>query len=85
MNNFPYLHANTIAMIASCNLHKMRAVMSDPVDYYLSTDGGEIRLNDLIHRRITLRYQHEIHCLRITSYNVCYTKLLRSDITALIL
>ncbi len=38
--------------------------MSDPVDYYLSTDGGEIRLNDLIHRRITLRYQHEIHCLR---------------------
>ena len=45
------------------NLLKMRGRPDKPVRYYLQTGEKEINMNDLIDRKISIHYQHQINCI----------------------
>lgn len=46
------------------NLHKMRAVLANPVEYHLSLGETEIEMNNLIGKEIRLRYLGQINCIK---------------------
>jgi len=51
-------------MKAEGNLLKMAARQSDRVDYYLNIGDDQVYMNELIGRKITLHYEHQINCIR---------------------
>ncbi len=74
----------------SGSLRKMRAVLSDPVDYYLTLDKIEVPLNSIIGLNVKLEFHGLIQCIycgRKTnkSFNQgycypCFRKLARCDL-----
>lgn len=46
------------------NLHKMRAILNNPVKYYLSLGETEIEMNTLIGAEIKLHFLHQINCIK---------------------
>jgi len=46
------------------NLLKMRSVLADPVQYYLTVGSGEVFMNDLIGKEISFEYSGQINCIR---------------------
>lgn len=46
------------------NLLKMRTVLVDPVEYYLSLGETEIVVNKLLNKEIKLRFLYQINCIR---------------------
>ncbi len=75
--------------LISGRLDKMRVQLEQPVQYFFRTHHGELPLNELLGRRLGLRYAGEIrcaHCQRLTrtSFNQgycypCFQKLARCD------
>jgi len=51
-------------MVLTGNLKKMCVVPDHPVQYYLQMEKDEIHLNEFLEKKITIRYLHEIHCIR---------------------
>ena len=45
------------------NLTKMRTVQDEPVQYFLKLDENEIYLNELLGRKISIGFLHEINCI----------------------
>jgi hypothetical protein len=45
------------------SLEKMRSRYGTPIEYFLSSDRGEIRLNELIGQEISLIFSGSIHCV----------------------
>lgn len=45
------------------NLLKMRSLPDKPVRYYLQAGETEINMNDLIDRKISISYRHQINCI----------------------
>ena len=74
----------------SGSLRKMRAVLSDPVDYFLVLDETEVPLNEILGCNIKLEFHGLIHCIycgRKTSKSFnqgycfpCFRKLARCDL-----
>ncbi|PIF05428.1 MAG: hypothetical protein CSA36_06740 [Draconibacterium sp.] len=64
------------------NLLKMRTELTDPIHYYLALSNEEIAMNDLIGKKITMRFNGRINCISCgektkTSFNqgFCYNCL----------
>jgi hypothetical protein len=51
-------------MIFNGHLNKMRSVLENPIQYYLQLGEDEIYVNDLLNKQVTIRYLHEIHCIK---------------------
>ena len=51
-------------MKAEGNLLKMFTKYNDRVDYHLNIGEDQIYMNDLIGSKLTLRYEHQINCIR---------------------
>ena len=74
----------------SGSLRKMRAVLSDPVDYFLVLDKTEVPLNEILGCNIKLEFHGLIHCIycgRKTSKSFnqgycfpCFRKLAQCDL-----
>jgi hypothetical protein len=45
------------------SLEKMRSIYGTPIEYFLPSDKGEIRINDLIGQEISLIFSGSIHCV----------------------
>ncbi len=45
-------------------LRKLKSEFHDPIKYYLSLGDNEIYLNDLIEKKISLRFQGNIYCIQ---------------------
>ncbi len=45
------------------NLLKMRTKATSPVSYYLKLNNNTLLVNDLIDKKINIRYQHKINCI----------------------
>ena len=46
------------------NLMKMKAVLTNPVQYHLPVGSGEVHMNELIGREIGFEYSGQINCIR---------------------
>ena len=46
------------------NLLKMTPAFSDPVQYYLETEDRKILMNELLGKRLRLKYLHKINCIK---------------------
>ena len=46
------------------NLLKMRSVLADPVQYHLPVGSGELFMNELIGKEISIEYSGQINCIR---------------------
>jgi Protein of unknown function (DUF2797) len=51
-------------MIFKGNLIKMKTELANPVTYTLDLSGEEIRMNELIGKKMGIRFQHKIHCIK---------------------
>jgi hypothetical protein len=51
-------------MISDGNLLKMRVEHANPIQYYLTLDQEEIPMNELINKKIELKFLHKIHCIK---------------------
>lgn len=46
------------------NIHKMKGVLADPVEYYFILNDQKIPLNQYLEKKITLEFTGEIHCIQ---------------------
>lgn len=51
-------------MKANGNLHKMRTLLKNPVEYFLLLSEREIQMNSLIGNEIKLQFLHQINCIK---------------------
>ena len=68
---------------------KLKSILNKPVDYFLTMDDGEHRMNDFLGKNFQVHYLHEInciHCGRKTSKSFsqgfcypCFTTLPQTD------
>ena len=46
------------------HLLKMDTVLGNPVQYFLHTENGKIKMNELLGKKISLTYLHKINCIK---------------------